>query len=258
MRKGEKVYFVSDAHLGIPDYCSSLKREKHLADWLDSIRKDAKAIYLLGDIFDFWFEYSMVVPKGFVRLFGKIAQVTDEGIPVYFFAGNHDMWVADYFVTHLGMTILREPVDVILSGKKFHIGHGDGLGPGDKGYKIIKKIFSCRLCQRLFAFIHPGIGMRLALFLSRRSRLANRGLDEQFLGMEKEWLIQYCLGVLQKRPVDFFVFGHRHLPMNMEIAPGVRYVNTGDWVKEFSFAVFDGEKLELKWFHGHDPERIMT
>ncbi len=254
MRKGEKVYFVSDAHLGIPDYYSSLKREKRLVQWLDSIRKDAKAIYLLGDIFDFWFEYSMVVPKGFVRLFGKIAQVADEGIPVYYFTGNHDMWVSDYFITDLGITVLRQPIDVSLSGRKFHIGHGDGLGPGDKWYKIIKKIFSCRLCQRLFASIHPAVGMRLALFFSRRSRLANRGLDEHFLGKDREWLIQYCLGVLKTRPVDFFVFGHRHLPLNIEIAPGVRYVNTGDWVKEFSFAVFDGETIELARFPDHDPE----
>lgn len=246
MAKGKKIYFVSDSHLGVPDRLSSLEREKLLVHWLDTVRKDAGAIFLLGDIFDFWFEYRTVVPKGFVRILGKIAEISDQGIPVHYFTGNHDMWVFDYFEKELGVKMHRSPIDTEFFGKNFHIGHGDGLGPGDRGYKLVKSIFSCRLCQRLFAFIHPAAGVRMALFFSKRSRVANEKHYEEFLGEEKEWLVQYCMNMLESRPVDYFIFGHRHLPLNIEIVPDVFYINTGDWVRHFSYAVFDGERLKLE------------
>ncbi len=249
----DKVFFLSDSHLGVPSHMSSLEREKHLVRWLDHVKHEAGAIYLLGDIFDFWFEYRKVVPKGYVRLFGKLAELTDEGIPVHYFTGNHDMWVFSYFESELGLIMHREPLEAKILGRRFYLAHGDGLGPGDKGYKLLKSLFSCKLCQRLFAALHPGLGLRLADFFSKKSRIANRQQDEVFLGEDKEWLILYAREILKQREVDYFVFGHRHLPMNLEIAPGVRYINTGDWMSHYSYAVFDGRKLELKTFTGADP-----
>lgn len=246
MPENEKVYFISDSHLGVPDRESSMARERLFVRWLDEVSQDASAIYLLGDIFDFWFEYATVVPKGYVRLLGKLAEISDSGIPIHYFTGNHDMWVFQYFEKELGMKIHHQPVEHTLSGKRFYIGHGDGLGPGESGYKILKAIFSCRFCQKVFSWLHPGLGVRMAHFWSRRSRAANSKKDEVYLGEDKERLVQYCLKVLKDSPVDYFVFGHRHLPLHIEVRPGVHYVNTGDWIRHFSYAVFDGEQLILK------------
>ncbi len=253
IEKGRRIYFVSDSHLGVPDYSKSRVREKHLIRWLDQVKHDAAAIFLLGDIFDFWFEYSRAVPKGFVRIQGKIAEITDAGIPVHYFTGNHDMWVFDYFSKELGVVMHREPIEMEISGSSFFIGHGDGLGDGDKGYKILKAFFSCYLCQRLFAFLHPSVGLRLATFLSKRSRAANEKNDEVYKGSDKEWLEGYCRDQLRKKKTDFFVFGHRHLPLDVEIGPGSRYLNTGDWVKHFSYAEFDGQSLALRYFDTKHP-----
>lgn len=244
----KKIYFLSDSHLGVPDASSSRFREKLMLEWFDRYGQNAKAIYLLGDIFDFWFEYRSVVPKGYVRLLGKIAGITDKGIPVHYFTGNHDMWAFGYFEEELGVKMHRKAIYTNLGGKEFCIGHGDGLGPGDHGYKLLKAFFSCRVCQRLFSFLHPGFGMRLAMFFSRKSRMANQKKPEVFKGEEQESLVHYCRDVLRERKVDYFVFGHRHLPLNIEVAPGVHYVNTGDWVNHFTFAEFDGDKIELKAF----------
>ena len=241
-----KVYFISDSHLGVPDRESSMAREKLFVKWLEEISPDASAIYLLGDIFDFWFEYATVVPKGYVRLFGKLAEVSDRGIPIHYFTGNHDMWAFQYFEKELGMKMHHRPVEHTLSGKRFYIGHGDGLGPGETGYKMLKAFFSCRFCQKMFSWLHPGLGMRLARSWSRRSRAANAKKDEVYLGEDKERLVQYCLEVSKTRHVDYFVFGHRHLPLHIDIHPGVQYVNTGDWISHFSYAVFDGEELVLR------------
>jgi UDP-2,3-diacylglucosamine hydrolase len=248
VEKRKNIYFVSDAHLGIPDYKRSLERERLLIRLLDIAKTDASEIFLLGDIFDFWFEYKSVVPKGHVRLFGKIAEITDSGIPVHYFTGNHDMWIFDYFTQELGVIMHREPLERTFNDKLFYIAHGDGLGPGDFGYKFLKKIFSSPVSRRLFAFLHPGLGTSLALFLSKRSRLANGKKDEIFLGEDKERLITYCKELVKIRPYNFFVFGHRHLPLDIEISDDARYINIGEWVKTFSYAVFDGFDLELKYF----------
>ncbi len=248
MTDNKKIYFVSDSHLGVPTVEKSRVREGLLVSWLEEASKDAHAIFFLGDIFDFWFEYRTVVPKGFVRLLGKIASLADQGIAIHYFTGNHDMWVFDYFEKELGVIMHREPFKTQLMGKIFYLGHGDGLGQGDRGYKFLKAFFGCRLCQKLFSFLHPGFGIRLAGFFSRRSRVANNSNPEVFNGKEKEILYHYCQQVLKKENVDYFVFGHRHLPLNLEVAPRVLYVNTGDWVKYFSYAVFDGIKLELKTY----------
>lgn len=242
------VYFISDAHLGIPDYQSSLRREKLLIELLDEAAKEASEIFLLGDIFDFWFEYKSVVPKGFVRLLGKIASITDSGIPVHYFTGNHDMWIFDYFTKELGVIMHRHPIERTFNGKLFYIAHGDGLGPGDYGYKFIKKIFSSPVSKKIFSWFHPGFGTSLALFFSKRSRLANGSKDEIFLGEEKERLIQLCHHMIKQKPYNYFIFGHRHLPMDIPVGSQARYINTGEWVKSFSYAVFDGEELHLKYF----------
>ena len=248
MENNKKIYFISDSHLGVPDYESSLLREKLMVKWLDEVKKDAKEIFLLGDIFDFWFEYKTVVPKGYVRLLGKLAEISDAGIKLNYFTGNHDMWIYDYFEKELNASIFKEPIQRTYGNLKFYIGHGDGLGPDDHGYKFIKKVFSNRFNQWLFARLHPNFGIGLALYFSRKSRIANGNTDEVFLGVEKERLIVYAKEILQKEDFDFFIFGHRHLPLDIKIAENSRYLNIGDWVKNYSYIVFDGEKLELKYF----------
>ena len=241
-----KIYFASDFHLGVPDHDASLVREKKLVRWLDEIKADAQEIYLMGDLFDMWFEYKTVVPKGYVRLLGKLAELTDAGIKITLFTGNHDMWMFDYLPKELNVTIYREAIQREYNGKKFFLGHGDGLGPGDHGYKFIKKVLANKLCQWLFARVHPNLGLTVANYFSRKSRIATGNDDAKFLGEDKEWLIVYCKEVLQKQHFDYFIFGHRHLPLEIQLNDKSRYVNLGDWVNYFTYAVFDGEKLELK------------
>lgn len=245
---GKKIYFASDFHLGVPDKDSSRQREKRIVRWLEEVRQDAAEIFLVGDIFDFWFEYRHAIPKGFVRIQGKIAELTDAGIPVHFFTGNHDMWIFNYIPEELGVSLYRDPIERNWNGKNFYIGHGDGLGPGDKGYKFIKRVFSSKVCQWLFAKLHPDWGIGLANYWSGRSRKVKSLPDEVFLGEENEWLIQYCKEVVKSRDVDYFIFGHRHLPLDVKIGDHARYINLGDWIRYNTYAVFDGNELLLKKF----------
>ncbi|MGB2138433.1 MAG: UDP-2,3-diacylglucosamine diphosphatase [Flavobacteriales bacterium] len=240
-----KIYFASDLHLGVPNREKSLVREKLFVQWLDEIKSDAEAIYLVGDIFDFWFEYKKAVPKGYVRLLGKLAEISDSGIPIHIFTGNHDMWLFDYLEDEINAHIYREPIEVSLKGKRFFIGHGDGLGPGDNGYKLIKKIFKNKLCQWLFERIHPNLGISIAQYWSKKSRIANGEKDESYHG-EKEWLTQFCKEKMKTIEVDYFIFGHRHLPLEVDLGSNTTYINLGEWVNYNSYAVFDGKKLELK------------
>lgn len=248
MQKGKKIYFASDFHLGVPDYTSSLEREKRVVEWMDEVKYDAEEIYLLGDVFDFWFEYKTVVPRGYVRLLGKIAELTDSGIVIHYFTGNHDMWTFDYLSKELNVKIYKEPIEKEYAGKKFYIGHGDGLGPGDHGYKFIKKIFSSKISQWLFARIHPNAGIAIAEYFSKKSRVATGISDEKFLGEEKEWLIIHSKKILSQKHYDFLIFGHRHLPIDMKLNGNSRYINLGDWIRYFSYGVFDGENFSLKYF----------
>ena len=244
---GKKIYFLSDFHLGAPNYNSSLEREKKIVKFLDLIKQDAAAIFIVGDLFDFWYEYRTVVPKGYVRILGKMAEITDSGIPMYFFVGNHDMWMKGYFEKELNIPVYFEPKTFEFSNKKFYIGHGDGLGPGDHGYKFIKKIFRNPVCQWLFGVLPPAVGVGIANYMSRSSRAATGQTDATFLGEEKEWLISYCKEVLQKEKFDYFIFGHRHLPIDFALPNNSRYINLGDWIRYDSYAVFDGNHLELKY-----------
>lgn len=252
----KKIYFLSDFHLGAPDHASSLEREKAIVRFLDTISDDAAEIFLVGDMFDFWYEYRKVVPKGHVRLLGKLASLSDAGIPLHFFVGNHDMWMRDYFQQELSMKVYYEPREFEWNGKKFLVGHGDGLGPGDHGYKRLKKIFRNPACKWLFGILPPVMGVGLANFLSRRSRAQTGTSEETFLGEDKEWLIIYSKEVLKEKYFDFFVFGHRHLAIDYRLDPGSRYINLGDWIRYYTYAVFDGETMQLLSFNGNEHKII--
>jgi UDP-2,3-diacylglucosamine hydrolase len=245
-----KTYFISDLHLGSPSAPSRGEREKYVLRWIEEVGSQAEAIYWVGDLFDFYFEYNKVVPKGFTRFMGALARLSDAGIPMYFFTGNHDMWIFKYFQDELGITTFREPIQREIHGKQFFIGHGDGLGPGDHGYKFIKKVFSNKLCQWAFARIHPNTGIGIANYWSGTSREANGDEDKIFLGEDKEWLIQYCEDQITKgiQP-DYFVFGHRHLPIDWMLSNRKsRYINLGEWIDFRSYATFDGKNLSLDFF----------
>lgn len=251
MSTSGKIYFASDLHLGTPNEQASAEREKLFIKWLDEIKADAKEIFIIGDLFDFWHEYTTVIPKGFVRLQGKIAELCDAGIPVHIFSGNHDLWMFGYFEKELGAKVHTQPTQREFSGKRFFIGHGDGLGPGDHGYKFIKKVFSNPVCQFFFKWLHPDIGSRIASYFSFESRYGNTGKKaeaERYTSEDKEWLVQFCRETLKKEHFDFFVFGHRHLPLDIKLNETSRYINTGDWLDYYSYAVFDGEKMELKYY----------
>jgi len=242
----KKIYFISDFHLGAPNYESSLVREKKVVAFLDTIKYTAQEIFIVGDMFDFWYEYKKVVPKGYVRLLGKLAELTDSGISIHFFIGNHDMWMNGYFKKELNIPVYYQPEIFERFGKKLFIGHGDGLGPGDEGYKFIKKIFRNKMCQWLFGVVHPSIGIGVANYFSRKSRQKTGNRDEIFLGEEKEWLIIYCKDVLRNEHYDYFIFGHRHLPLTVQLNSRSTYINLGDWIRNFTYAVFDGKTFELK------------
>ncbi len=245
---GKKIYFLSDFHLGVPTAAASLEREKKIVRFLEAIRVDAAEIFIVGDMFDFWFEYSTVVPKGYVRIFGKLAELTDSGIRIHFFVGNHDMWMNSYFEKEMNIPVYFEPKTFEFNGKKFYVGHGDGLGPSDRGYKFLKKIFRNRVCQWLFGVVPPAIGMGVANYFSQKSRSAANTEEERFLGEEKEWLLLYSREVLQKEHFDYFIFGHRHLPIDFQLNESSRYINLGEWIKLFSYAVFDGNDVTLKYY----------
>ena len=243
--KGKKVYFASDNHLGAPTLAESAPRERFFVQWLDEIKEDVGVLFLLGDLFDFWFEYKTVVPKGFVRVLGKLAELADAGIPIHFFVGNHDMWMKGYFEEELSIPVYYEPQEITLNNKKLLIGHGDGLGPGDKGYKRMKKVFSNKFIQFLFRWIHPDLGLRLAQYLSLKNKLISGDEDKKYDGPDNEWLVNYCRKKLETTDLEYFIFGHRHLPLDIELAKNARYINLGDWIEYNTYAVFDGDKLTL-------------
>ena len=236
--ENKKVYFASDQHLGAPTYEASLPREKKFVAWLNQVKKDAEVLFLLGDLFDFWFEYKTVVPRGFVRVLGKLAEIKDAGISIYFFVGNHDLCMRDYFNKELGIPVFFNPQEFNINGKSFFIGHGDGLGPNDKGYKRMKKIFKFPFFQWLFRWLHPDLGMKLGQYMSVKNKLISGDKDTQFLGNDREWLVQYCQRKLTESHYDYFIFGHRHLPLNIQLNENSTYINLGDWIQYFTYGEF--------------------
>ena len=246
--QGKKVYFLSDAHLGAKLLKDNREREIMLVEFLQSIKPDCLELYLLGDMFDFWFEYKHVVPKGHVRFLAELANFTDQGIKVHFFTGNHDIWAFDYLAKECGVILHTSMMETTINGKSFLIGHGDGLNPNDKGYLFLRNAFHNRFLQRCFRFIHPDWGITLANKWSSHSRLKGNGQIEArgYLGDDKEEIVIYCRNILKEHHVDYFIFGHRHLPLNLELEPNSHYINTGDWITHFSYAIFDGEKVSLE------------
>ncbi len=231
--------------MGVPNYEKSREREDKIVRWLTSIENDVQILYLMGDVFDYWFEYKHAVPKGYVRLLGKLAQLADNGVEMHYFTGNHDMWVFDYLPAEIGMQLHREPITKEYNGKKFFLGHGDGLGPGDYGYKFIKRIFANPIAQWLFARIHPNTGIGLMKYFSQTSRVTTGNSDEIYLGDDKEWLIVFSKEVLLKEHFDYFIFGHRHLPLDKQVGNNSRYINLGEWLNHQTYAVFDGSDVQL-------------
>lgn len=242
----KKLCFASDFHLGIENRFENRKRESTIIEWLNTFEDRFDVLFLVGDIFDFWFEYKHVIPKGHTRFLAKIAQLIEKGKEVHFFVGNHDLWMFDYLEEELGVIIHHQPFYYQIENKTFLIGHGDGLGPGDNGYKRMKKIFKNRFCQWLFRWLHPDIGIRIASYSSMRSR-ASQKEPEIFLGSDKEWLNIYAEQKLKDQPeIDYFIFGHRHLPMDILLSnQKSRYFNLGDWIKFNTFLLFDGRDCEM-------------
>ena len=247
-----KIYFVSDFHFGIPDYASSLEREKKLIQWLEEVRKDADEIYMMGDLFDFWFEYKTVIPKGFTRFMGKLAEITDTGIPIHLFRGNHDIWAFSYLRDELGLILHRDPEIRQWNGKRFYLAHGDGLGPGDKGYKFLKQVFEFPLNQWLYRWLHPDIGSWLGLYFSKRSKYAHQTREiknADVINIPTKRLYQYSHHILESDPsIDYFIFGHHHLPIHLKIGEKAHFFLIGDWITNYSYVVFDGKEVELKYF----------
>ncbi|GHB76665.1 UDP-2,3-diacylglucosamine diphosphatase [Persicitalea jodogahamensis] len=261
LQAGKRIYFSSDFHLGAPDTATSRTREQTIVRWLEHIRPNAQVIFLVGDIFDFWFEYKYAVPKGFIRLLGKLAELADAGIGLVFFTGNHDMWMSNYFTHELGAVIHRAPVryriiDAKGNERTLLVGHGDGLGPGDHFYKGLKKVFENPLARWSFRQLHPDVGLRIAHTWSKQSRISNMKKGEEiFKGEEQEWLLLYCREVEQTSPHDYYIFGHRHLPLDLKVSATSRYINLGEWVNLQTYAVFDGKTVELlEWKGGKVPK----
>lgn len=245
---GKKVYFASDQHFGIPNATESRKREDRFIRWMDKIKADAQIIFLMGDLFDFWHEWKYVVPKGYIRVLGKIAELKDSGIEIYFFVGNHDLWMKNYFQEELGIPVFFEKQYFEINNRQFLLAHGDGLGPGDKGYKRMKKVFTNPLAQWAFRWLHPDIAMRIANYMSQKNKMISGDEDKQFLGEDKEFLILYSKEKLKTEKINYFVYGHRHLPMVLDLSPDSKYVNLGDWISYFTYGVFDGNSFALKTY----------
>lgn len=247
MAEKGKIYFVSDVHLGAPALSNNRERELLFAKWLDSIRDDVAELYLMGDIFDFWFEYRKVVPRGFTRILGRLADLTDKGVPVHFFAGNHDVWVFDYLPQETGLTLHRDEWITEIGGKKFYLAHGDGLDPDDKGYLLLKKIFTSKTLQWWFSRIHPNFAFHMAHQWSKSSRLSKLNRQEEFK-VKNECMYKFAENYLKKEWIDYFIFGHRHRMADVEVKNGSRFILLGDWITNFSYGVFDGDRFILNKF----------
>ena len=253
---GKKVYFASDLHLGLPTRKESLPREKMFIKWLDRIKSDASELYLLGDIFDFWFEYHRVVPKGYNRFIGKIAEFTDAGIPVYFFTGNHDVWMFSYFQEELGVEVHRKPLIKEIHGKKFVLAHGDGLGKGDIGYKLLKSIFTSPTLQWLFARLHPNFSLWFGNQWSVSSRYSKEITHE--FKYDDELITKFTRSELENNYYDFFIFGHWHSPIIYSLTDKTNLVILGDWIVNNTYSVWDGETFKLMRFDENGEDIVLA
>lgn len=268
----KKIYFLSDAHLGSWGIDHARMQERRLVRFLDTIKHNAKAIYLLGDMFDFWYEWRYAVPKGYTRFLGKISELTDLGIEVHYFCGNHDIWMYGYLEEECGVILHHEPATLEIYNKVFYLAHGDGLGDPDRQFRIIRNIFHNRLCQRLFSMLHPRLSMWFGLSWAKHSRQKrerkqydmkagaegtlfngdialhyNSSGELEYLGEDREHLVIYTKEYMATHPdVDYFIYGHRHIELDLMLAARKRLLILGDWITQFTYAVFDGEHLLLQ------------
>lgn len=249
MSEKGKIYFVSDVHLGAPALKNNRERELIFSRWLDEIKADVAELYLMGDIFDFWYEYKKVAPRGFTRVLGKIADLTDRGIPVHFFTGNHDVWVFDYLAEETGVQVHRKEILVDIYGKKFFLAHGDGLDKNDIGYLLLKKIFTNKPLQWLFSRLHPNFSFWLAHKWSASSRLSKSDIDDDFM-VNQDGMYKFAADFLKNTPVDYFVMGHRHRMVCEKMDDNATFVLLGDWINSYSYGIFDGNTFELKKYKG--------
>ena len=247
MTEKTRIYFASDLHLGMYPLEESRKKELHFVQWLEEIRPDAKELWLLGDIFDYWFEYKKVIPRGFTRFLGKIAEITDAGVTVNLFTGNHDVWIFNYLPQEVGVNVYRDPISREYGGRKFLIAHGDGLGPGQLGYKFLKGMFTSKILQWMFARLHPNFATGLAHRWSKKSR-SDKGVTTEWLGDDKEYLVRFAREKLKEEHFDYFIFGHRHLPLVLDLNEKSKLLYLGDWIENFTYGVIDGGKIELKHY----------
>ncbi len=241
----KKIYFISDIHLGAPALNDNHERELLFVKWLDEIKSDASQLYLLGDIFDYWFEYKKVVPRGFTRTLGKIAELSDSGVDIHYFTGNHDVWVFDYLPQELGVTLHRDELKTEILGKKFFLAHGDGLDKEDKNYILLKKLFVNKFLQWCFARLHPNFSVSLAQRWSKKSRLG-KGIDPKKIDIKNEGMYKFAQSILEQEFFDYFVFGHRHVLAKSQLGERSEFILLGEWITAFSYGVFDGSNFELK------------
>ncbi|MGD9977130.1 MAG: UDP-2,3-diacylglucosamine diphosphatase [Bacteroidales bacterium] len=256
MKDSRKIYFASDLHLGLPTLNESLPREKLFNAWLESVKDDIAELYLLGDIFDFWFEYRRVVPKGYTRFLGRIAELTDRGIPVHFFTGNHDIWMFDYFPQELGVEVHRNPITREFFGRKFLLAHGDGLGPGDPGYRLLKRIFTSPTLQWIFSKLHPNF----SLWFGNQWSVSNRYSKEithNFKG-DNEQITMFSKATLEKEHFDFFIYGHWHSPVIYPLSSQSNLIVLGDWLVSNTYAVWDGETFKLMRYFPNQPDEVIS
>ena len=246
-----KTYFVTDAHLGSLVFKDKRENEKKLVHWLESIKNDCEALYMLGDMIDFWFEYKMAVPKGFTRFFGKLAEFTDSGIPVYWFTGNHDIWLFNYVQDELGVTVVKDSLETTIYGKKFLMAHGDGLGDPTLNFRILRAIFHNKVCQSLFGSLHPQIGLTFGMKWAKKSRLKRGEGPEVYYGEDKEYLVKYAkkhAAEAGENAPDYYIFGHRHIILDLYITKKSRIIILGDWFCLFSYGVLDENGFEILFF----------
>ncbi|MEN8155711.1 MAG: UDP-2,3-diacylglucosamine diphosphatase [Bacteroidota bacterium] len=256
MAERTHIYFASDLHLGMYPKEESLQRERHFVKWLDEICEDAKELWLLGDVFDYWFEYRKVVPRGFTRFLGKLATLSDQGVEIHIFTGNHDVWLFKYLPEEIGVTIHRKTLTRSWNNHRFMLGHGDGLLRSDWSYRLLQGLFKNRILQWLYARIHPNGSTAFAQWWSKKSR-QKQGAWVSFLGVDKEHQIKYAKKVLQTDPaIEYFLFGHRHVPFWIQLSETSQVISLGDWITNFTYAVFDGEQLHMKKYFDDRGEII--